>query len=75
MKAFDTAVRNSLEKKDGVVLKPYNDIYQYVKTIPESKNGSSFQKKCKQPPGKQSSRQCEDSGKPYPSSKGHQKSC
>ena len=25
-------------------------------------NGSSFQKKCKQPPGKQSSRQCEDSG-------------
>lgn len=35
-KAFDTAVRNSLEK-DGVVLKPYNDIYQYVKTIPESR--------------------------------------
>ena len=29
-KAFDAAVRTSLEK-DGVVLKPYNDIYRYVK--------------------------------------------
>lgn len=35
-KAFDTTVRTSLEK-DGVVLKPYNDIYQYAKTIPENK--------------------------------------
>lgn len=35
-KAFDAAVRTSLEK-DGVVLKPYNDIYQYVKTVPENR--------------------------------------
>ncbi|WP_274421890.1 aminopeptidase P family protein [Blautia sp. XA-2221] len=35
-KAFDTTVKMSLEK-DGVVLKPYNDIYQYAKTIPENK--------------------------------------
>lgn len=32
-KAFDKNVLEALEK-DGVVLKPYDDIYQYVKTIP-----------------------------------------
>ena len=33
---LNSEIKADLEK-DGVVLKPYNDIYQYVKTIPESR--------------------------------------